>query len=162
IGLVGGANLYAYANGNPLAGIDPTGLDAYLVNREIGGSEVRSKYNPLTHTFVAVQHPDGSVSTYGWGTTYNDQKQGLWGTEVQNEWDRLTAAEAIRQGKARRVGGSDLDPYVPGAYKDISKDPTSFHRWLLWNNCKNEARDLIRRAKRLQKSDTSGDNECAK
>ncbi len=158
---VDGPNVYGYCRNNSIKYSDPFGYDTYLVNRKIGGSKVRSKYNPISHTFVAVTHSDGSISTYGWGTTYDENNNGLWSTEKDNAWDRSAAKEAISKGKARLVGNDDLDPYVAEAYNDISTDPTSFHKWLPWDNCKNEARDLIGRAKNLQRNNKAEQNNVS-
>ena len=76
--LEGGFNLYAFCGNDPVNFADPGGLDTYKVNRELGGEAARSKVFPISHTFYAVQHADGTIDTYGWGSEFDAAKNGLW------------------------------------------------------------------------------------
>lgn len=60
-GLAGGYNVYAYAGLNPLAQIDPMGLDFIVIT---GGARERS--NPFGHTAIGVT--GAGVFSYGNGT----------------------------------------------------------------------------------------------
>lgn len=56
IGLDGGINTYAYANGNPISNIDPLGLWVKRCSRLLGNKNSRgtSVHNPLRHDYLNV------------------------------------------------------------------------------------------------------------
>ncbi len=146
IGISGGMNLYEAFGNNPVNFVDPMGLDVWVVNRELGGDEGRSQFNPLSHTYLARTDENGAVTdTYSWGNTYDADKNGLWSPNAEN--DLKAARDAIGSGKSKWLGDSSYDDALRRAYDAIKNDPDSLHKWLYWNSCKHEARDLWERTK---------------
>jgi len=145
IGFKGGINLYNYVQNNPINAIDPWGLDTFYINRDLSafGSSARSRSNPVTHTFVAVTNPDGTIAnTYSWGNDAN-----LKGWNLNQPLDMTTAAEALRNNLAERAGGTDLDPYVRDAFNSLNSPVNDHANLIVTNNCKKESHKLIDRAK---------------
>jgi RHS repeat-associated protein len=157
IGINGGLNQYVFCDNNPIMFIDPDGFDTYKINRKLGGDDPRSKFNPLSHTFYAVKHEDGTIDTYGWGTSYDKNKNGFW--KMHEDWDDSAAKPAIESGVAWKKGDCCLDPYIDEAFQILQNGDTSKHRWWPWSNCKTEARRLLNLARRLQEQDGEGCEE---
>lgn len=71
IGLDGGVNRFAYADGSPLASIDPLGLATYMCTQPlhalgtVGKWVYAPKRNPLYHQFIAIIDKRGGVATGG-------------------------------------------------------------------------------------------------
>jgi len=59
----GGMNPFAYVGGNPVTGVDPFGLDTFIVNRDLSviGNKARSRANPITHTFTVESMGSDSI-----------------------------------------------------------------------------------------------------
>ncbi len=147
--LEGGFNLYAFCGNDPVNFADPDGLDTYKINRKLGGDEARAKGNPVSHTFYAVQHQDGTIETYGWGSEFDANNNGLWSKNLPQ--DIKAATEAINNGEAWLKGDSSLDPFIEQAYNQIRGDDGSKHRnWWIANNCKWEGLKLNRLARKMQ------------
>ncbi len=140
------ANLYAYVGGNPVSAIDPFGSDTYTVNRTIGGSSALPNWDPISHTFTVTTDDDGSVShTYSWGNSAN------WkGWNKDQPEDIAAANQALREGKAQRVGDSTLDPYIQRSFDVLNKKENEHMNGLVYYNCKTETTKLINGAKQLQ------------
>jgi RHS repeat-associated protein len=140
-------NSYAYGLNNPYTYIDPNGKDTYKVNRQLGGDEAKSPWNPLTHTFVAITDNNGKVvETYSWGNYY--KQDAVWYKDgvLQTKWaspnqlsDMKAAQEAIDNNKAWNFG--NIDNYVRDAYREASK--SDYEMWQPLNNCKQKTFGLI-------------------
>ena len=151
LGEIGGLNLYAYVQNNPVNWIDPTGLATYQINRELGGNEPRSTWNPVSHTFIAITDENGTtISTYSWGNIY--KKDGF----LQTKWappdmpdDVIAADRAIKSGKAFMISEGNLDPYVRKAYRKLSI--SSYETWSVFDSCKHKTKSLLDRAFELAK-----------
>ncbi len=162
-------NRFAYANGNPVTGIDPFGLDTFEQNRQLNPKNniVRDPVSsPVSHTFIYTTNQNGSLeNTYSWGNTYDDKDNGVWHQNAIE--DRSAAKEAIREkaayedapwwkkpfmpdgGKGPKVGDSSMDDIVDRLFNERKKEPG--HPWECFNNCKDEADRLIVDAKKRQK-----------
>lgn len=148
IGLAGGMNTDQYAKNNPFKYIDTNGQDAYLINRCLSAFCGVSTYqsNPFSHTFVAITTPPGNVvGTYSWGNTAN-----LTGWNVDQPLDILTASEAIEEGHAQWLGGSDMDTYFQQAYYTLGNPLLSHQNYIVTSNCETEAKELIEEATTLK------------
>jgi len=123
--------------GAALAQTDLSGV--YSQNRQIGGNEVRSNFNPFTHTFVFTTNPDGSLAhTYSWrniGST-----SGGW---FQDELpDRSAAMQALSGGYyLDKLCGSDIVPYVQSSF-DYLSNYNHMNQWVNYN-CKQEVNNLV-------------------
>ena len=151
IGLAGGLNRFTYVAGDPIGAVDQWGLDTYTVNRDLArfGDSSASQWNPLTHTFTAVTNPDGSIAhTYSWGNDAN-----LKGWNIDQPLDIKTAREALANGKAQKVGDSSLDPFVQKAFDQLNKKRNEHANWIVTNNCKTETKNLLDRARQLQRGE---------
>ncbi len=147
IGIAGGINLYGYVGADPVGAIDPSGLDTYIVNRDLArfGDSPRSRSDPITHTFVVTTAPDGSVvHTYSWGTDAN-----LRGWTMDFALDRTTAREALTRNLAERVGSRQLDYFVAAAYRELNRPENEHLNGIVRRNCKAETTNLINRAYQL-------------
>lgn len=141
-------NLYAYVANDPVNKTDPTGLDTYEVNRdlEMFGNSARSRWDPITHTFVAITNPDGSLAhTYSWGNSANTR-----GWNIDQALDRKTARQALSEKIAEKVGSSKLDHYVAQAFGLINKQDNEHRNGIVMCNCKTEAAGLVNDARSLQ------------
>ncbi len=151
IGTKDEANLYAYANDDSVNGVDPTGLDTYIINRDlealaIGENRDRSRWDFLTHTFVAVTDSKGSVEhVYSWGTDFN-----LKGWSTDQKLDVHAAQQAVSDGKAEKVGNQDLDPFVAKAFQLMDKKENEHRNGWVCKNCKTESGKLVDAAKGLK------------
>ena len=111
-----GPRLYTYVNDDPIDGLDPTGQDTYIINRDLealsfGNNKDQPRWNPLTHTFVAITSPSGSVEhVYSWGNSAN-----LKGWSTDQKLDVHAAQLAVQDGRAEKVGDKELDPFVTKA-----------------------------------------------
>ena len=143
IGIAGGLNLYVFCENNPVNSTDPLGLYD-LMNRELGGSEIRSPYNPVSHSFVSA-----NGKTYGWGSEKDENGDFIWSDAVEN--DSIASEDAYKSGKYRSKDPS-LDPFIEQAFQNLKDSPGSKHKnWWVIRNCKSELRKLIREAKKLQR-----------
>lgn len=144
IGISGGLNQYVFCDNNPVNLIDPFGLDVWGVNRDAGGVEARSWFNPFAHTFLAITDDRGRV-TETFSMTYDGTwiKTGAW--EESTPWDKSTAQDAISRGMAKRLGDSSYDDRLRNAFKKVRNETPT---WWLWDNCKHQARDLWEDAKK--------------
>lgn len=59
----------------------------------------------------------------------------------------------MASGKTNKVGDSKLDPYVDKAFKDLNKKENEHQNLGIARNCKWEAKNLLNKAKELQKAD---------
>jgi hypothetical protein len=145
-------NRYTYVRDTPINAIDSDGREGFLVNRALAifGGAAQPATNPITHTFVVVVNVDG-IHTYSWGNTADPKNEGVAGKWFKDESEDLAAAgAALIQGVAQRVGGDDLDPYIAAAFnKHANKedDPSNHFNGWVCNNCKSEARKLVKEAK---------------
>jgi len=161
LGIDGFENLYTYGDLNPLAFIDPLGLDTYRQNRMLMGEErlwrkafnmspepegvALHRFDIVSHTFLYTTNPDGSLEhTYSWGNDYNEQNEGLWFIDAPE--DREAARQTISNPllRGRRIGDSSLDPYIDLTAREWEADDnhSSRHGWKLFDNCKDEASKL--------------------
>jgi len=142
----GGINLYVYVENDPTNGFDIYGLDTYRVNRKLGGDELRSRFNPLTHTFTFTTNPDGSLNnTYSWGNKANTR-----GWSKNQPEDRKVAQEAINQGKARKIGDASVDRRIDEAFKLLDIPKNEHRNGGIANNCKSEATRLLNEAWKIK------------
>ena len=160
IGFGGGLNLYGYAGQNPTQGIDPTGLDTYIINRNLSvaanifGASSESRLNPLSHTFTVVTNPNGSIAhAYSWGNDAN-----LTGWNRDQPLDLQTGAEALKNYEGEWIGGSDLDPYVTEAYGYMNNPQYSHANGIVTNNCKTEAGNITDVAQALKSTNDAYGN----
>ena len=97
MGLSGGKNLYAYAEGNPVAYVDPLGLNVYDVNT-MPPSENNTLWQkfwggePAYHKGDSIVFPDGSRYTFESDMKYSEFRQ-MMKREMMNdeEWARREA-----------------------------------------------------------------------
>ena len=144
----GDLNLYRYVQNNSVNLFDPNGLDVYKINRQLGGDKSRSAFNPLTHTFVFSTENGVVENTYSWGNTYDNRGNGEWSVLADN--DKSAAIEGLKNGDAVRIGDENFEKKIEEAFNDIINNPnhpSRNHGWSLFNNCKNEANNLIQDAK---------------
>ncbi len=149
IGFAGGINIYAYSENNPTNFLDPSGMATYQINRELGGNQLRSTWNPLSHTFIAVTDVNGRVkATYSWGNIYAKDRF------MMTKWapanlpdDVLAATRAISTNNAYMISDGFLDKYVTKAYNELSY--SDYERWSPFNSCKHKGINLIDRALEL-------------
>ena len=145
----GGINLYAYVLNDPVNYWDPLGLDVYVVNRQLGGNEARSRFNPLSHTFMARTDECGKVTnTYSWGNDYDENGDGIWFENASNDME--AAQQAVDEGKAKWLAPASYDDSLAEAFDQIRNSEDSKHGWNLFNSCKHEACDLWDMARDLE------------
>jgi len=145
IGTKDDSNLYSYVEDDPIDGIDPWGLDVYKINRDlqIVGESARPRWDPLTHTFIAVTNPDGMVlHTYSWGNEAN-----LRGWNMDQPLDLGAARQALDKTEAEWVGDSSLNGDVKTAFSILNRKENEHENGLISNNCKTEASRLVDVAK---------------
>jgi hypothetical protein len=111
-----------------------------------GYNRDRQRWNPLTHTFVAITNPDGSVAhVYSWGNSVN-----LKGWSTDQELDVHAAQLAVSDGRGEKVGDKELDPFVTKAFGLLDKKENEHGNGIVCNNCKSESNKLVDGAKGLQ------------
>ena len=149
-------NRFAYVNGDPISGIDPFGLDTYIVNRDLKavadrlgtGGVSRLRPNIITHTFVVTVDEGGVVKdTYSWGNGSN-----LNGWSKNQPEDLEAAQDAINKKRGQWVGNADLDQYVEMAYLKLDKPENEHANLLVARNCKWESNNLVFQARVEQAS----------
>ena len=168
----GGYNLYSFINNNGIVFYDIHGLDTFSLDRELNPFN-KTNLNPVnsvvSHTFVYTTNADGSLkNTYSWGNTYTDDKKGNWhknspedisaarkAIENKKFWDSLPRWVQAMFPEARPpmgflVGDEALDDYIDFEFSEMQNDESLKHRWQLFNNCKHEAANLIKRAREAQ------------
>ena len=149
---LGGINLYAYVLNDPINHVDLFGLDTYVVNRKLGGNEARSRYNPLSHTYMARTDSSGTVTnTYSWGNDYDENNNGIWFENASNDME--AAQQAVDSNKAKWLAPSSYDDALSEAYREIKDRPESKHGWNLFNSCKHEALDLWKKTQEIKESE---------
>ena len=127
----GDANLYRYCGNDVASSADPTGLDTYWQNRELGGSTRKWNRNKLSHSYVFTTNPDGTLAhTYSWGNTANTR-----GWNKDQDEDIAAANEAIRDKATEHRGDAELDPFVEMAFWEMNQQERE-HPWRPWNTCK--------------------------
>ena len=103
---------------------------------------------------------------------YTDNNEGEWSKNrpedisaaqkaIENKkfWDSLSwwkkafiPPEAIPP-MGTRVGDKKLDDYIDSEFSKMKNDESLLHKWRLFNNCKHEAANLIKRACEAQQKD---------
>jgi RHS repeat-associated protein len=150
----GGINLYDFAQNNPIGIVDLLGLDCYRQNRQLAPKLLnhspwpRSRYNPLSHTFIFTTNPDGTLNnTYSWGTDANPR-----GWVETFGPDRAAANQALGMGGnyLNKIGDSSLDNPMDKAFNDLKQNEPEHGDGLIDNNCKSEATGLEDKAKQIQ------------
>jgi RHS repeat-associated protein len=151
----GGINLYSFVFNNPINIVDLLGLDCYRQNRQLFPSMLnhspwpRSRYNPISHTFIFTTNPDGTLKhTYSWGNTADPTG---W-NEPDRPEDVAAAKRALELGGnyLNKIGDSSLDKYMEDAFKDLKQNAPHHKNGGVDNNCKSEATNLEDKAKQLQ------------
>jgi hypothetical protein len=132
-------------------------------NRVLGGCDIVSNHNPISHTFVFTTNPDGSLChTYSWGNAYDDPNGSHWFKDHPN--DVSAAREAIScGGGVDQVGNAALIPYIDQAFAGLdSPYSASCHGnpgFTIWfSTCKEEAMRLEIDARKLQQGQRNLDD----
>jgi RHS repeat-associated protein len=148
-------NLFRYCGDDPVDRSDSLGLDSYQQNRELGGDDPKSNYNIATHSFTFTTYPETPgvlplvLHTYSWGNVANQRG---WNKD-QGE-DLRAAQKALDQGRGlNKVGDAKLDGYVEKAYNLLNTRENEHQNLFLARNCKWGAKDLLQKARELQKAD---------
>lgn len=147
IGLAGGINSYTYARNLPTTLTDPSGLDTYVVNRQLAafGTEATSRQNIVTHTFTFSTDSTGRVTqTFSWGNEAN-----LKGWSKNQPEDLYAAQDALKKGHAEKVGALFMDKYYSEAFDSLNQKSLEHQNLFIINNCKFETKKLTIRAREL-------------
>jgi hypothetical protein len=140
----GGKNLYGFVANSVVDSVDKNGLDTYLCNRKLGatgGDTSKSRYNPLTHTFVFITDDKGNViGTFSWGNAADTRGWSLDQTE-----DIQAAQGGLKNGRAERIRDSTFDRFVYEAFLELQTH-AKHANGIIAMNCKTEAASLIHQA----------------
>jgi RHS repeat-associated protein len=158
------ANRYQYSFNNPVASVDPTGMKAYVINRELFklNSSPLSKNSLLSHTFLATTDSNNWIlHTYSWGTEDNP-----------NGWMRdnelAVAQTAIQFGLAEELPDVGLEDsidsiwklyYAPSEDSSAKGKALDHENWVIAANCKAETFDLLNAARNLKHIIDTGKTE---
>jgi RHS repeat-associated protein len=158
---VGGFNLFCFCLNSMINACDFFGLDCYRQNRQLWPRFMnhspwpRSRYNPISHTYIFTTNPDGSLKhTYSWGTDKNPRG---WAEDYQP--DRDAANQALKDGgnALNKIGDSSLDKPTDDAFHDLQQNEPQHANGIINNNCKSEATTLEDKAKDIQQQEQ---NSC--
>ena len=130
--------------------MDPLGEDVYYINRVLGGEQATK--SSFSHSFVALTNINPKTKEEIVTTTIS------WGNKEESKWfindpdDLKAAQDAINRniGK-KKYGGENLEKYIIKAFNEIKDQKEEYN--LLFNNCKQKALELIKKAISLQKKD---------
>ena len=147
------------------------GLDCYRQNRQFWDSKARAKnpwghkspwprsrYTPISHTFIFTTNPDGTLKhTYSWGTDQN-----LRGWTPDYGPDKEAARQALKNGGnyLNKIGDSSLDDFMDSAFEEMNKKENEHKNGGIVNNCKSEATNLEDKARELKKQQNQDETYC--
>lgn len=111
IGLLGGTNTYAYANGNPLTGVDPLGLATAIIVGDASG------WNPFGH--VAIAFTGQGVYSYGTGTPFGSSTTAYVASQAAYRSSTVYVLDTTPEQEAAMIA------YLNGNYSPQSGQPYS-------------------------------------